>query len=205
MRRSALRRVTILVAIGAFAQDAAADDLYEWRRLATNSRVVVTATVTHAPALLERPERRAPQLSRRADGRLSAKIPPMSDYVEGSVVEVHLDQIHKGDGALETAADVVLFTQDPYLHLEKGTSYVFFLRAPIVLLSTEGTKSGKLLVGTTYRDSSNQERAFVPAAAYQVVPAPQMSGVRGFVRTDDPIAPTVVEAVVETVDSDHER
>jgi hypothetical protein len=200
VRRSALRRFAILVAIGAFGQAAAADDLYQWRRLATNSRVVVTATVTHAPALLERPEHRAPQLSRRSDGRLFAKIPPFSDYVEGSVVEVHVDQIHKGDGALETAADVLLFTQDPYMHLEKGTSYVFFLRAPIVLLSPEGTKSGKLLVGTTYRDSSNQERRFAPAAAYQIVPAPQLS-VMGFVRTDDPIAPTVVEAVVATVDS----
>jgi hypothetical protein len=129
----------------------------------------------------------------------------MSDYVEGSVVKVHVDQIHKGDGALEAAAEAVLYTQDPFLALEKGTSYVFFLKAPIVLLSTEGTKPGKLLVGTTYRNSSSQETAFVPAAAYQIVPARQLSGVKGFVRTDDPIAPTVLEAVVATVDSARER
>ena len=44
------------------------------------------------------------------------------DLFEGSVVKVRVDQIHKGDGALEAAADAVLYTQDPFLALEKGTS-----------------------------------------------------------------------------------
>jgi hypothetical protein len=184
----------------ATARPSVADSEADWRRLAIEARIIVTGTVIQNPTLLERPERRAPKLFVRSDGRTGARIPPMSEYVEGSVTRVRVDSIHKADGTVSASMTILLYSSSPYVRIEKETSYLFFLQSPIMIAGRpSGTPSWEELNGTTYRDpATGSETPFLPGSAYQLMTGWQGTSVTGFVRSSDPSVAGILNEVRAT-------
>src|SRR6266536_5827259 len=83
----------------------------DWRDLAIQSDVVATVTVTEPRIRVIRPEKNVYRTVQAADGRKMIIFPQPSEYLEGLLVRVRIEDLYKSDPRATIGGELEVFFQ----------------------------------------------------------------------------------------------